>query len=116
MKHRAAECEALLPAAGKLRRQAIHVRAEAVQLDNFMDAALEAGRFEAVYASIKLQIFRNGEIKIQAEILRHVADALANGFRIRAHIQSFYSRGPSTQRQQSREHFDDRGFTAAIGP
>jgi len=37
-----AESEALLPATGKLRGQAIEVGSEAVELDNFVDAALQA--------------------------------------------------------------------------
>src|SRR5437016_2441258 len=42
VQHSAAESEALLPATGKLRRQAIQIGPKAVELDNFVDAALQA--------------------------------------------------------------------------
>src|SRR5467141_3328365 len=56
MEHGATEGEALLPAAGKLRGQAIQIGCEAVELDNFVDAALEARRLQAVDAAVKLQV------------------------------------------------------------
>src|SRR5690349_21694548 len=68
-------------------------RSEAVELDDFLDAAFEAGRIEAVNAAVELQIFCDGEVEIQAEILRHVADALAHFFGVLAHVQPFDSRG-----------------------
>src|SRR5712691_3120232 len=40
VQHGAAEGEALLPAAGKLRGQAIEIGFEAIELDDFIDAAL----------------------------------------------------------------------------
>src|SRR6266478_4199591 len=69
VQHGAAECQALLPAAGELRGQAIQIGFEAVQLDNFVDAAFKAGGFEAVDAAVELQVFRDGQIVVEAEIL-----------------------------------------------
>src|SRR6266403_746885 len=40
VQHGAAEGETLLPASGKLRGQAVQIRFEAVELDNFVDAPL----------------------------------------------------------------------------
>jgi len=57
VQHGAAESKTLLPAAGKLRGQAIQVRFEAVELDNLVDAALQTRGFEAVDAAVELQIF-----------------------------------------------------------
>src|SRR5712692_9482613 len=69
VQHGAPESEALLPAAGKLRGQAIQIGCEAVELDNFVDAALEARGLEAVDAAVELQIFRDGQIVVEAEVL-----------------------------------------------
>src|SRR6266581_9789256 len=88
MQHGAAERQTLLPSTGKLRGQAIQVRSEAVECDDFVDAAFEARGFEAVDAAVELQIFCDGQIVIKTEILRHVADALAHGFGIGADIQA----------------------------
>src|SRR5467141_2175851 len=116
MQHGAAESKALLPATGKLRGQAIQIGCEAVELDNFIDAALQARGLQAVDAAIELQVFRDGQIVVEAEVLRHVADALAHGFRFGPHVETFDPGRSSTERQKSREHFDDGGFSAAVGP
>src|SRR6266851_340581 len=69
VQHGAAECEALLPAAGELRGQAIQIGFEAIELNNFVNAAFKASGFEAVDAAVELQVFRDGQIVIEAEIL-----------------------------------------------
>ena len=93
----------------------IQIRLEAVELDNLFKAALEARGLEAVNAAIELQILRDGQIVVQAEILRHVADSLADSFRIGADIEPFDVSLAATERQKAGEHFDDRRFSAAIG-
>src|ERR1700694_3230285 len=115
MEHGAAEGEALLPAAGKLRCEAIQIGCEAVELDNFIDAALQARGFQAVDATVELQVFREGRIVVESEVLRHVADVLANSFRIGPHVKTFDPGRSSAERQKSGEHFDYRGFSAAVG-
>src|SRR5713226_8356654 len=114
VQHGAAEGEALLPATGKLRGQAIQIGCEAVDLDNFVDAALQARWLQAVNAAVELQVFRDGQIVVQAEVLRHVADALANGFGIGANVEAFDQGGTAAERQKAREHFNDGGFSAAV--
>src|SRR5712692_4782188 len=115
VQHGAAEGQTLLPAAGKLRGQAMHIGREAVEFDDFLDAALQAGGLEAVDAAIELQIFGDGKIVVKTEILRHVADALANAFGFGAHIEAFDVSVATAERQKPREHFDDGGFPAAVG-
>src|SRR5258708_16404546 len=57
VQHGAAESQALLPASRKLRRQTIEVGREAVELDDFVDAALQPSAFEAVDAAGELHVF-----------------------------------------------------------
>src|ERR1700676_494657 len=95
MEHGAAQREALLPATGKLGGQAIQIRPKAVELDDFSDATLEAIGRQTIDAAIELKIFRDGQIVVQAELLRHVADALAYFFRVRAHVEAFDLRASS---------------------
>src|SRR5260221_4283138 len=52
---------------------------------------------------------------MEAEILRHGADAFADPLGISAHIQSFDAGFPAAQRKQAGQHFDDGGFAAAVG-
>src|SRR5712692_678834 len=115
VQHGAAESEALLPATGKLRCQAIQIGREAVELDDFVDTALQARGFQAVDTSVELQVFRDGQVVVEAEILRHIADALADGFRIRGDIETFDKSRTAAERQEAGKHFDDGGFSAAVG-
>src|SRR6266576_109967 len=115
VQHGAAKSQALLPAAGKLGGQTVQVGAESVKLNDFLDAPLEASGLETVNPAVKLQIFRNGQIVVEAKILRHVPDALAHGFGIGTNVEAFYPRGATTQRQQASEHLDDGRFSAAVG-
>src|SRR5258708_1670025 len=57
MQHGAAESYTLLPASRKLRRQTIEVGREAVEMNDFVDAPLQASGFEAVDAAVELQVF-----------------------------------------------------------
>src|SRR6266550_3174818 len=115
VQHGAAEGEALLPATGKLRSQAIQIGCEAVELDNFVDAALQARGLQAVDTAVELQVFRDGQIVVETEILRHVTDVLADVFGIGADVEAFNEGGAAAERQESGEHFDDGGFAATVG-
>ena len=96
MQHGAAEREALLPSAGQLCGQAIEVGAEAVELDDFVHAALEAIGGQAVDAAVEGEIFFDGQIVVEAEFLRHVADALADFFGVGADVEIFDDCGAAT--------------------
>src|SRR5580704_701557 len=115
MEHGAPESQALFPSARELCRQAIHVRSEAIELDDFLNAAFQTSRIEAVDSAVKLQILRDREVLIQTVILRHVPDALADDFGIYADVQALHASRSTAERQQARQHFDDRGLAAAIG-
>src|SRR5258708_449750 len=115
VQHGTTESEALFPTTGKTRGEAIQVRAEAVELDNVVHVFAKTIVGEAVNAAVEREIFRDGQIGIQTEILRHVADVFAHRFRILAHINAQDRSFATRERQQAREHFDDGGFSAAIG-
>jgi len=57
VQHGAAECEALFPAAGELRGQAIQIGLEAVQLDNFVDAAFKGERVRGCRSGRRIASF-----------------------------------------------------------
>src|SRR6266849_3920505 len=92
MQHGAAKRQALLPAAGKLRGEAIEVRTEAIELDDFLHALLQAIGRQAVDTPVELKIFGDGEVVVEAEALRHVADALAHSFGFGTDVQTFHAR------------------------
>ncbi len=115
MQHGAAKGEALLPAARKLRGEAIQVGAEAVELDDFIHALAKAVVRKAVDPAVEGEIFADGQIGVQTEILRHVADVFSDRFRIFTNVNTQNRGVPAGERQQAREHFDDGGFSAAVG-
>src|SRR5882757_9833682 len=87
----------------------------AVELDNFIDAALQARGLQAVDAAVELQVFRDGQVVVETEILRHVADVLADRFGIGADVEAFHEGGTAAEWQKAGEHLDDGGFSAAVG-
>jgi hypothetical protein len=47
--------------------------------------------------------------------LRHVTDTLAHCFGFGLHVEAFHLGRTAAQRQQTGEHLDDSGFSAAVG-
>src|SRR5712664_1016179 len=88
VQHGAAEGKTLLPPARKLRSEPAEIRAEAIELDDFIYASLQTLGRQAVDAAVELKILRDREIVVEAESLRHVANVLAHGLRIGANIDA----------------------------
>ena len=85
MQNRAAERQALLPAAGQRRDQRVLASAEAGHLDGEAHALGAArARGTPIDAAEEAQVLRDGQVAIEREFLRHVADVLAHRLRGRA--------------------------------
>src|SRR5215470_13315108 len=97
VKHGAAERKALLPAAGKFSGKTSRVRTEAIELNDFVHAALQFVWRKAVDTAVKREIFENGQVVIETEILGHVADALADFLGAGAHVDAFDECASPTQ-------------------
>lgn len=115
VKHGAAQGEALLPPAGKLRSQAIEIWAEAVELNDFAHTLPQAFGREAVDAAVEGEIFGDGEVGVEAEILGHVADVFADALGIVADVDALNRCVAATERKKPGEHLDDGSFAAAVG-
>src|SRR5262249_8967705 len=100
--------------AGKLQREPVEVRSESVPLHNLFNTPLHASWLEAVNAPVKLQVFSDRQIIVEAEPLRHIADALAHSLRLGANLQPFHPRGSARKRQQSCQQLDNRSLSAAV--
>lgn len=70
----AAEGEALFPAAGKGVDSAVQVRFEAGEGEDFLDTLGCAGAGDAVNARVEAEVLGYGEVFVEAELLRHIAD------------------------------------------
>src|SRR5712671_6120024 len=69
VEHGATEGQALLPSTGKLSGETIEIGLKTVELDDFVHAALQAIRRQAVDAAVELKIFGDGEIVVETETL-----------------------------------------------
>src|SRR5690348_4294932 len=75
---RTPERETLLPSAGEAPGKPVDIISEIVGLNRLRDLFLHRLPFELIGPGVKLQVLHHREIVIQAELLAHVADALAN--------------------------------------
>ena len=105
VQHRAAKRQPLLPSAREFSRKPIKIRPETVQLDDFIHAPLQPIGGQAVNAPIEREILVDRQIVVQTELLRHVADAFAHFFRMRANVEPFDLRRAAGKRQQDRSAF-----------
>ena len=87
MEHGAAKREALLPSAGESAGDEIFLPFEVGHLERPLDALFEFCGGHAIKAGEETQIFDDLEIVIEGELLRHVADVLADGFGVRSQVQ-----------------------------
>src|SRR3974390_181810 len=115
MEHGAAESEALLPSAGELRRKALVVRTETVELNNVVDAAAEIPFVKAVDAAVESEIFLHGQVGGERKILGHVTDVFSDGLGILAHVDALHGGVATGKGKEAGEHFDDGGFATAVG-
>src|SRR5262249_28944927 len=106
--------QSLFPTTGKLRREAIHVRAQAVELHDVVDSLAQAIVGKPVDAAIKRQIFRNRQILVEAEVLGHIPDVFAHAIRVFSNVDALHRRFTYRKGEESGQHFDDGRFPATV--
>ena len=70
----------------------------------------------AVEACEEAKVLDDFEIVVERKLLRHVADVLANGFRVAAYVEAGDLRAAGGRLEQAAQHADGGGFARAIGP
>ena len=111
----AGERQALLPSAGELAGAAIHVGLDAGERLHFAGALCGALAVEAVDARIEIHVLGDGEVFVQAELLRHVAHVAADFRSIFADVHAEDAAGAFGGRQQSAKRLDDGGLARTVG-
>ena len=109
------ESEALLPSAGKLARAAIHIWLNAGKSLKFACALGGSIARQAIDAGVEIHVLSDGEVFVQAELLRHVADVASNLGSILANVHAENAAGALCRLQQSAERLDDGGLARAVG-
>ena len=111
----AAQRQALLPAAGQQLGDGGAAVGEARHAQHVL-LAFRAHVFgDAVNPAEEVDVLFHGEIVVERELLRHVADVLADLFGILGDVEAGHGAPAGGGRQQPAEHADDGGFAGAVG-
>src|SRR5216683_1171912 len=111
----AAESETLFPTAGEGADSAMQVGLEASEGEDFLDALARPVTRDAVDTGVEAEVLGDGEVFIEAEFLRHVADVALDVGGVFADVHAEDGAGAFSGCDESAEGFDDGGFAGAVG-
>ena len=114
MQHAGGECQPLLPAAGELARELALALDETEPLQRLADAF--ASVLELVDARHEVEIFADGHVFPEAELLGHVTDAALDLFGLGRDVEAEAGAVSGIGAEQTAEHADGRGLARAVGP
>ncbi len=110
------ERQPLLPPPREATRAAVEIGFHSRELDQLGLASFALAVGEAVDAAVEVHVLLDGEVGIERELLRHVADRLPDLFGILLHVSTQYRGGPLRERQEPTERTDQRRLAGPIGP
>ncbi len=111
----AAQRQPLFPAAGE---RSGHGGTAVGQVGHFKHVLLALGAHglrHAVHAGEEIDVLFHRKVVVERELLRHVADVLADFLGLRSHVEPVDGRLPRGGRQQAAEHADGSGLARAVG-
>src|SRR5262249_4339136 len=114
VRHAGGERQPLLPAAGERAGQLVLAALEAEALDDRLGARRQ--RPDAVHAADEFEVLAHRQVLVEAEALRHVADAPLDLGGLRADVEAEALARAGIRREQAAEHADRRRLAAAVGP
>ena len=85
------------------------------QRDQLVIALLERRAAQAVPAAVEAEVLVRGQLVIEGELLRHIADHAFDLLQVARHIQAGDARLTVAGPEQAAEQADDGGFAGAIG-
>src|SRR5260221_8065325 len=109
------ESELLFPSERQSRNEVARTTGKAEALEKRRRPLSNLRIGQAVDATVEPDVLSNGEIRVQAEALAHVADVAPNLQTLRTHIESGNVRLALGRRQQADEHLDGGRLAGAIG-
>src|SRR5262249_61393032 len=110
----AGQGESLFPSARQLSRAAVEVRFEMGQRDGVVFPPPQVIATKPVDAGVKFDVFDYGQVFVEAELLRHVADALANLIGLRHAIETEHRAFAFGRSEQSAQSFDQRRLARTV--
>ena len=115
MENGAAEGEALAPAAGKIARERRFAPVQAGHVEDELPPCRQPLAGEAVDSAEELDVLVDRQQLVERELLRHVADAAFDAFRILRDVDAADERGAAGRPQQAAQHADGGGLARAVG-
>ena len=106
--------QALLPAARERAGQLALALRETQALQRKIHGSAALGQLKQ--ARHKVQVLADGEVVIEAELLRHVAHLALDGGGVFEDVQPQATAAAAVRREQAAEHAYGGGLAAAIGP
>ena len=116
MEHGTPEREPLLPPEGEVAGHAVLFVAELRHFEHPRLACLVPVAHYAVQPGEELDVLAHGQIGVQRELLRHVADPFPDGSPVLAYVEPGDPAGSLRGREQAGEHLDRGGLACAVGP
>lgn len=113
---RAGEAQLLLHTARKPASQPVHEGGQPRQAHEMRPATLTRFVRHALQVGVEGEILGHGEVFVQAETLRHVADARLDGERVTHSIMTEHGHLALVRDQQPGGDAQERGLASAIRP
>ena len=111
----AGEGKALLPSSGELGDAAGEVGLQTGEGEEFFDACAGGGGRQTVGSSVEVEVFLDGEVFVEAELLRHVADVALDVSGVLADVHAEDGGVAGGEGDEAAEGSDDGGFAGAVG-
>src|SRR5271170_2960066 len=112
MQHAGGEREALLPAAGELTGELIGPVGKSHARHDTLDRG--ATIVHLIDAGDEVEIFEDGQVFVEAEFLRHVADVAADQRRLADDVEAEALTFAAVWYEQAAQHADRRRLAAAV--
>ena len=111
-----AQGQPLAPPAGQVARFGIFETFQIRQFDGFGDAFLQVLLRNAIGGCVEIQVLQNGQIVVQAEALRHVANLRADLPGLFRHGQPHNAGRTGSRFDQPQQHANGGGLAGAVWP
>jgi hypothetical protein len=111
--HAGGQGQALLPATRQRPGQLLLARGQAQLLQRLVHGRFAVGHFEQPCDEV--QVLANGEVVVEAKLLRHIADLALDGGRLGDDVQPQAGAAARVRGQEAAQHADAGGLAAAVG-
>src|ERR1051325_4760972 len=111
---RGGEREALLPSAGERAGEAVAVRADVREVDRPLDALAALGAFQPVDGAEELEVLEHGEVAVERERLRDVADVAAHLLAFLFDVEAVDAGVAGGGDEEAAEDADERRLAGAV--